>query len=130
MREFNKRPGMVAKRKARDKALYARLKTERRNEQLVRHFGITKADYDAMLAAQGGTCATCNATRSHRGFSLSVDHCHDTGKVRGLLCSHCNQGLGHAKDDPERLRGMASYLERSRGIAPPPISTPAMLWHF
>lgn len=130
MREFNKRPDQAAKARARGRRYYRANIDLWRDEQLRRMFGITKADYDAMHAAQGGGCAVCGSERGHRNSALAVDHCHDSGKVRGLLCSHCNQGLGHAKDDPERLRGMASYLERSRGIAPPQISAPAMLWHF
>ena len=64
-----------------------------------------------MLAAQGGLCAICrNAPAAH------VDHDHDTGEVRELLCFNCNGGLGQFKDDPEVLRAAADYVERHRAL--------------
>lgn len=114
MREFNKRPGAVEKKRARDRALRLRTLESRRDYELRRGFGITLSDYEAMLAAQMGGCAICGATKNNRGMRLSVDHCHATGQVRGLLCGPCNNALGLAKDNPERLRRMADYLERSR----------------
>lgn len=83
---------------------------------LLRKFGMTKADYDAMLEAQGGGCAICGTTEGlvHRGRvqRLPIDHCHKTEKVRGVLCTNCNNGLGRFKDDPALLRRAADYLER------------------
>jgi hypothetical protein len=75
-------------------------------------FGITIADYDRMLAQQGGRCAICgrcNAGRTPKG-RFCVDHDHATGQVRALLCEKCNRGLGHYDDDPERLEAAAQYL--------------------
>jgi hypothetical protein len=74
-------------------------------------------DFDAMLAAQGGGCAICKITHAARKRSgrLSIDHCHTTGRVRGLLCHRCNSLLGHAKDNVETLRRAIAYLEVSRG---------------
>lgn len=75
-------------------------------------YGIDRADYDRMLAEQGGGCATCGTTDpGSRAFH--VDHDHATGRVRGLLCSGCNVVLGHVKDDPVLLRELADYLERA-----------------
>ena len=69
----------------------------------------------AMLAAQGGGCAICGGQQTTKGKNeLSVDHCHTTGMVRGLLCNKCNQALGLSDDEPGRLRMMADYIERSR----------------
>jgi hypothetical protein len=74
-------------------------------------YGLTLDDYKTMLAAQGGVCAICREPSTSAWGSLHVDHDHDTGRVRGLLCEACNVGLGNFKDDPARLRAAAVYLE-------------------
>lgn len=85
---------------------------------LMRKYGITTEQYEAMYQAQGGVCATCRKpeTSVHHHTqtpkALSVDHCHATGRVRGLLCWHCNSVLGKVKDNPITLRAMADYLEK------------------
>lgn len=71
-------------------------------------YGITAAEYDAMLVRQGGGCAIC---REQIDGSLDIDHCHTTGRVRGLLCGPCNRMLGLAKDRPEVLSAAARYLD-------------------
>ena len=78
---------------------------------LVRDYGITSEQYAEMLAKQKGVCAICHGppTRGDRHFS--VDHCHLTGRVRALLCSGCNTGIGMFLDDPELLRRAVAYLE-------------------
>jgi hypothetical protein len=78
-----------------------------------RTFGISADDVDAMLEAQGGGCAICGE-RPARLASLHVDHCHVTGRIRGLLCLNCNQGIGKLGEDPERLRRAAEYLAGTR----------------
>ena len=78
----------------------------------LKQYGITPEAYDAMLEAQGGVCAICGGEQTLGRKHFDVDHCHDTGIVRGLLCSHCNRALGLMLDDPSRLRGAAAYLER------------------
>lgn len=84
-----------------------------REWNLRKNYGIGMADYEAMLAFQGGRCATCCATSADSTRSnLHVDHDHDTGRVRGLLCSHCNRALGNVSDDPDRLMRLAAYLIR------------------
>jgi len=82
--------------------------TKAKNADLKRDFGIDIEQYESMVEAQGGLCAICG--NCDPSFSLAVDHNHDTGKVRGLLCSNCNNGLGRFKDDPDRLRRAADYL--------------------
>jgi hypothetical protein len=77
----------------------------------LRRYGITLFEYDKMLDEQGGVCKICKEPPSKR-FSLSVDHDHETGRVRGLLCGNCNFALGYAKDNPSTLRKMADYLEK------------------
>lgn len=80
-----------------------------------RKFGITEAQLNALLEKQGGCCAICGNTEPviNKGGvqKLSVDHCHATGKIRGLLCSVCNHLLGQAKDNVKVLRAAAVYLE-------------------
>jgi Recombination endonuclease VII len=76
---------------------------------LTRRYGITAEESDAMLEAQDGLCAICRtAPAAH------VDHDHDTGEIRELLCFNCNGGLGQFRDDPEVLRAAADYVERHR----------------
>ena len=73
-------------------------------------YGIDAEIYGAILAMQGGCCAICRADAKQIGETLAVDHNHETGKVRGLLCSKCNRMLGCAIDRPEVLRAGADYL--------------------
>lgn len=90
---------------------YAGQKTETRERHLVRKYGVDLAGYAAMLAAQNGACAICGASeQSQKDGVFHVDHCHATGRVRGLLCRGCNHMLGHLKDDPEKLRRAIEYL--------------------
>jgi hypothetical protein len=74
-------------------------------------YGITIAQRDAILSSQGGVCAICKSSEPSNVKGWHVDHCHATGKLRAILCHHCNCGIGHAKDSPEILRAMASYIE-------------------
>ena len=86
-------------------------------------YGITIDHYDAILQRQGGTCALCQkpAGRSNRWGTLSVDHCHETGLIRGLLCAACNSALGMLGDTPERLQRALDYVngKLSQELAPP-----------
>jgi len=83
----------------------------------LKQFGLTRAEYEAMIAACGNKCEICGSPPiDPRAESpvLSIDHCHATGEVRGLLCARCNHGLGHFKDDPRRLLLAARYLLKHR----------------
>jgi hypothetical protein len=109
------------RRKARRDPTYrARLRdakrTNARRSFLKVKYGISLEDYDAMLARQGGVCAACK-NKKRRSERLCVDHCHVTGKVRGLLCRNCNFGLGLFRDDADLVEAAAAYLRR----ASPPI---------
>lgn len=64
-----------------------------------------------MAEAQGGKCAICKSAGSGK---LHVDHCHESGKVRQLLCNTCNGGLGLFKDNPELMRVAAQYVEKHK----------------
>lgn len=76
-------------------------------------YGITLDDYNRMLAEQGGGCAICGSETNKNGKALFVDHCHDTGRVRGILCYKCNTGLGSFKDDAGLLEKAFRYLNGS-----------------
>jgi len=82
---------------------------------LRRRYGITLAEYKAMVAAQDGCCAICGERPEAR---MHVDHDHDTGMIRQLLCPPCNAALGGARDRPDLLRAMADYLERHQRVQP------------
>lgn len=81
------------------------------SDQWLRRIGTTLADKKARLAAQGGVCIIC-ATDTPTCKGWSQDHCHQTGRLRGVLCNNCNAALGYAKDSPDLLRQMANYLEQ------------------
>jgi hypothetical protein len=102
----NNRESLRAAAKARYKADRDRIRAAR----WLTRFGITPEEYDARLAAQGGHCAICPSTTPVKGKFFHVDHDHETGKVRGLLCMNCNTGLGHFKDSTGLLRAAAEYL--------------------
>lgn len=73
-------------------------------------YKITGDEFRERAHEQGGLCFLCGNTPP-RGRRLSVDHDHQTGKVRKLLCSPCNQGIGMLRDDPKLLRAAAKYVE-------------------
>jgi hypothetical protein len=75
--------------------------------------GVSPAQYDAMVAAQGGVCAICGRP-DVTGRDLALDHDHKTLRVRGLLCGNCNHALGKLRDDPVLLRKAADYVEKYR----------------
>lgn len=98
-----------AKAKGRERYL-AKGGTEFAYEQSLKYnYGLTMDEYKVKLEAQGERCAVCGEYPEKR---LHVDHDHQTGAVRGLLCEWCNHAIGKARDDPARLRAMADYLER------------------
>lgn len=86
-----------------------RVKMENRNTVLNRH-GVNKEQYDKMDALQDGKCKICGGVNKS-GRRLAVDHCHTTGKIRDLLCSKCNVGIGNFNDNPELLLIAAEYLK-------------------
>ena len=85
-------------------------------------FGIGLAEYAAMVASQGNKCAICDhpetQTRNGKAKALAVDHDHATGKIRGLLCSDCNQAIGKLKEDRDVLLSAIRYLDRHSGASP------------
>ncbi len=93
-------------------AASGRKKPSDRKSHLKRTFGLTLEDYDRMLAEQDGGCAICGDPPGTT--ALHVDHCHETGEVRGLLCFRCNSALGNLRDDPDIITLALVYVTRQR----------------
>lgn len=96
---------------------YKMSKNQQRHYGLMRYYGISISEYAEMYRKQDGKCAICHhpeTTKDHRGELrvLAVDHCHDTGAVRELLCYSCNSMLGQAKDKVEVLLAGAEYIKK------------------
>lgn len=83
---------------------------ERTNTILKNKYGITIDEYKEILKKQGGVCAICKKSETKR--NLSVDHCHKTGKIRGLLCKKCNSGIGLLCDSKEIVSSALIYLTK------------------
>lgn len=82
-------------------------------EKRVKKFGISVDEYNTMVHNQNNSCAICNKPKElfdGRGNNFHIDHCHSSGKVRGLLCSNCNTGLGQFKDNIKSLENAIQYL--------------------
>ena len=94
-----------------------------REAELMRTFGLTLHQYSSMLAEQGGVCAICACPETAIGHGgrvkhLAVDHDHNSGTLRGLLCSRCNLTIGRVEEDPGILLQMVAYLQRHKaGVA-------------
>jgi hypothetical protein len=86
------------------------VKRAERSSYLQRKYGLTIEQYDAMLAEQGGGCAICTRPPSE-SISLHVDHDHETGRIRGLLCFRCNNSLGDLEDSPQLLLAALNYVD-------------------
>lgn len=86
-------------------------------------YGVTREQYAQMLADQGGGCKICGEQdRGKRsGYTLSVDHCHGTNRIRGLLCAPCNLAIGYLRDSPELCRSAAEYLEETAAAEDLPV---------
>jgi hypothetical protein len=81
-----------------------------REQKLVRRYGINEQQFDSIKESQGGGCALCGNTDDQ----LVVDHCHEKGYIRGLLCHQCNIGLGMFRDNPSTLRRAIGYVNNAR----------------
>jgi hypothetical protein len=119
------------KKRERDRAYHAANREKRvaygryyyasktRERQLVSLYGISEQEYQSMLERQGGVCAICRkpetATHAKSGVvkRLNVDHCHETGQIRGLLCQSCNRAIGLLNHDKDLFHQAIAYLSRS-----------------
>ena len=103
-----------AAQQARRKANPEKAKESSRKAEQTRRlkrYGLTRDEYTALLSSQEHRCAICEA-ELHNNRLTHVDHCHKTGKVRGILCHHCNLLLGNARDSLTVLSSAYSYLEK------------------
>lgn len=91
----------------RKRASWHRFAEAGREYNLKKKYGLTTSDYERMVDAQGGACALCEVVPEDR---LVVDHCHQTGRVRALLCGRCNSGIGFLRDDPVLIELAVGYL--------------------
>lgn len=95
-----------------------RVTRKKTNQPVVHLLGLTQDEYNRKFEAQGGVCAICGQPETGTAGvyktprRISIDHNHDTGQIRDLLCYQCNSGLGYFKDNPELLEKAANYLKR------------------
>lgn len=93
-----------------------------RNRKFLANYGITREQYDEMLKSQDGKCAICEQVETQIDGKtgtlrfLAVDHCHNTNKVRGLLCSRCNTTLGKLEESPQLIRAMWDYIHKHAAV--------------
>lgn len=84
--------------------------------QNLKKYGLTYNEWTEMIQKQGNKCASCGGEEKghnqHGLMSLAVDHCHETGKIRGLLCHRCNRALGLLGDDANRVQALADYRRK------------------
>jgi hypothetical protein len=81
-----------------------------RERKLKERYNMSLEQYEDLLRAQDGKCKICKILAIYQRVKLVVDHCHTTGKVRGLLCNACNRMLGYGRDNPDILRRGIEYL--------------------
>ncbi len=108
------------------KKAYNREYNKRRLEQnplmhveknLKHRYGITLEEYEKQLNIQENKCKLCGAEACPTGDRFAVDHCHETGKLRALLCQHCNTGIGLLKHDKNLLEKAIDYLDEDHNFA-------------
>ncbi len=94
---------------------YEKGESSQQRKYFIKHkYGLEWDRYIEMLDEQGNRCAICGRHREEFNKELVVDHDHETGKVRGLLCYGCNNGIGTLQDDPDILRKAIEYLEKHK----------------
>lgn len=101
------KPCSYATQQRSKKKNWAKHMTRKLERERMQKYGLTTEDFEAMVEAQSGRCAICLVEFP---ATPHVDHDHETGRVRGLLCNHCNLGLGYFGDDSARLTAAANYL--------------------
>ena len=99
-----------------------------RDKNLRRYYGISLEDYLEMLEAQNGRCKICGTEAPGGKGTFHVDHCHDSNKVRGILCHQCNVGLGHFNDNISLLSAAILYLNEHHDDSAPS-HKPDANWH-
>lgn len=95
----------------REKVLEQKKLTYERGDWYKHRFGITFDSVMELKEEQDYACAICGKPEEDNGKMLAVDHCHTSGRIRGLLCSKCNTGLGHFDDNTETMKKAIEYLQ-------------------
>jgi hypothetical protein len=91
------------------------IKRTARRSYIKRTYGISLEEYDDMILSQDSKCAICKKSLIDlSGREIHIDHCHESGKIRGILCSHCNVGIGNLNDDIAILKSAIQYLSLER----------------
>jgi len=106
-RDAHYRVHVSARQRAYNQAHKHEISVGRQGRYLKSRYGLSREDYAALLARQGGVCAICGKPPEK---TLCVDHCHSSGEIRGLLCRQCNFGLGCLGDDQAALIAAVAYL--------------------
>ena len=111
-RVYNQTPdGKTAQARAKVRMRPRRTHLVMRNEKLREKYGISHTEYEHILIEQGGGCAICGSQKSRGRYErFHVDHCHETGQVRGILCHPCNMALGQLGDNLESIMRVMNYL--------------------
>lgn len=90
-----------------------RYREKQKEYSLKKNHGITLEQYNELFINQNGCCKICNRHQSEFKRSLAVDHDHKTNKIRGLLCHHCNKGIGHFFENPSIMESAISYIKET-----------------
>jgi hypothetical protein len=103
--------------KSRNRNWYRKNERADRDRVLRRKYGITIEQYEHMVKLQGNKCAICEKEHNENGVMsrLPIDHCHKTGKIRGLLCNNCNRAIGLLQDNPAIVAKALLYLNNHFG---------------
>jgi len=107
----------VKQRRYKNKGLYKRVAN-------LKTFGLTIEDYENMLLRQNNQCAICGTKQCTSGKRFAVDHCHQTGRIRGLLCLRCNQAIGKFNDNYFLLQQAADYVSGRISVGHPDCRKP------
>jgi hypothetical protein len=118
-REYRKKPEYKRRKNALARQANKVKPDLRRNAMLKYMYGITLDQYNKILKDQDYRCAVCKKHESNEKRSLHVDHDHNTGEIRGLLCNYCNSRFIGRHRDPERYRQAAEYLAQGTGLYVP-----------
>jgi hypothetical protein len=99
-------------------------RNRRRSSYMKMNYGITLEERTKLLEQQEFKCAICQIELKTQGTHTHTDHCHGSGKVRGILCTNCNRGLGHFKDSVSHLRAAIDYLSRTENGTQKEVTNP------
>ena len=107
------KPCTIARSKNHAKTNPTKRKDQDNKYYLKKKFNLSVAEYDKLLENQNGVCAICKKVEIRKNSRLSVDHCHYSHEIRGLLCRSCNLGLGYFYDTPGLLKNAINYLQKN-----------------